>query len=107
VKNAPADGPGQGKGIAEKQASPNALAPLDQDLIDPRLAFLACASARLVLVEEGVMSIDEAFDRDFVELFREIGRLTCSCDRAIMERMDAVHLKIRREWLRDWRWSPS
>jgi len=35
--------------------------------IDPRLAFLARASARLVLVENGVMELDEAFDGLIVE----------------------------------------
>ena len=31
-------------------------------LVDPRLAFLARASARLILVEAGEMDLDEAFD---------------------------------------------
>jgi hypothetical protein len=30
--------------------------------VDPRLVFLARASARLVLVESGEMDLDEAFD---------------------------------------------
>jgi hypothetical protein len=35
--------------------------------IDPRLVFLARASARLVLVEVGEMDLDEAFDGLIVE----------------------------------------
>src|SRR5262249_39583457 len=35
-------------------------------LVDPRLAFLARASARLVLVEVGEMDLNEAFD-DLIE----------------------------------------
>jgi hypothetical protein len=48
--------------------------------IDERLAFLACAGARLALIEEGLLSIDEAFNPAFVERFRKIGRLTCHCE---------------------------
>jgi hypothetical protein len=77
--------------------------------IDPRLAFLACAAARFDLVERGAMTLDEAFSRDFVERFREIGRLTCHCERETMQNMDRVHLAIRERELRDWRrtWMPS
>jgi hypothetical protein len=31
-------------------------------LVDPRLAFLARASARLILVESGEMDLDEAYE---------------------------------------------
>jgi hypothetical protein len=40
--------------------------------VDPRLAFLACASARLTLVEEGVLTLDEALDDAFIERFRAV-----------------------------------
>jgi hypothetical protein len=59
--------------------------------IDERLAFLACAGARLLLIEEGLLSIDEAFDPAFVERFRKIGRLTCHCERETLRRFDAEH----------------
>jgi hypothetical protein len=62
--------------------------------IDERLAFLACAGARLVLIEEGLLSIDEAFDPAFVERFRKIGRLTCHCEKT-MHRVDAEHRTMR------------
>jgi hypothetical protein len=38
--------------------------------VDPRLAFLARASARLVLIEVGEMDLDEPFD----------GLVACVCD---------------------------
>jgi hypothetical protein len=41
--------------------------------VDPRLVFLARASARLVLVEAGEMDLDEAFD----ELIESV----CDCRR--------------------------
>jgi hypothetical protein len=43
------------------------------EIIDPRLVFLARASARLVLVEAGEMDLDEAFD----ELIESV----CDCRR--------------------------
>jgi len=73
-------------------------------LIDPRLAFLACASARLKLVEEGVMSLDEAMSPDFIELFRSVAQITCHYEREIMDRMGAVHRKMRERQFRAWRW---
>ena len=39
-------------------------------LVDPRLAFLARAHARFIMVEAGEMDLDEAFD-DLIE---------CICD---------------------------
>jgi hypothetical protein len=72
--------------------------------IDPRLAFLACASARLDLVVVGAMDLDDAFSRHFVERFREIGRLACHCERQTMQAMDAAHRRLCEERLRAWRW---
>jgi hypothetical protein len=63
--------------------------------IDERLAFFACVGARLMLIEEGLLSIDEAFDPAFVERFRRIGRLTCHCERETMRRFDAEHRTMR------------
>jgi hypothetical protein len=48
---------------------------------DPRLSFLYRAHARLILVEEGVMSIGEVFD-DLV------GCLQCACSRELLERWE-------------------
>ncbi len=75
-------------------------------MIDPRLAFLACAAARFDLVEAGVMDLDEAFSREFVERFREIGRLSCWCDRQIVLRIQAMeeaHRRLCEQRLRAWR----
>ena len=63
--------------------------------IDDRLAFLACAGARLALIEEGLLSIDEAFDPAFVERFRKIGRLTCHCERETTRQFDAEYRTMR------------
>jgi hypothetical protein len=59
--------------------------------VDPRLAFLARASARLVLVEHGEMDIGEAFDG-------LIESLTCSCALEMAERWerDSLPQKSRR-----------
>jgi hypothetical protein len=69
------------------------------------LAFLACAAARLMLVEEGCMTIDEAFDPPFVETFRFLGRLTCYCDLERMKAFDRIHRQMRERELQDWRFS--
>lgn len=73
--------------------------------IDPRLAFLACASARLDLVEAGAMELDEALSPDFIEQFRSIAEITCHCEREILQRMEAVHRKPPEQQLRGGRWS--
>jgi hypothetical protein len=60
-------------------------------MVDPRLAFLARASARLVLVECGEMDLETAF-ADLVPTFREI-TAPCTCDREMLarwERLDRV-----------------
>jgi hypothetical protein len=75
---------------------------MNPPLIDLRLAFLACASARLDLIERGLMDLDEAFSRDFVEGFREIGALTCTCEREILDRLEAHHRQMREQCLRKW-----
>jgi hypothetical protein len=71
--------------------------------IDPRLAFLACASARLMLVEEGAMTLDEALDAEFIERFREIGGLVCHCELETMQNFDRIHREMRERQLRAWR----
>jgi len=53
-------------------------------LVDPRLAFLARASARLVLVEVGEMDLNEAFD-DLIEF-------VCDCARwPLAEQWERTH----------------
>jgi hypothetical protein len=42
-------------------------------MIDRRLALLARASARLILVEQGVMSLDEAFEPLVPVFYEAIG----------------------------------
>jgi hypothetical protein len=59
--------------------------------VDPRLAFLACASARLILVEEGVMSLDEALDDAFIERFRSVAGIVCRCESEMLEHWEPLH----------------
>ena len=59
--------------------------------VDPRLVFLARASARLALVEAGEMDLDEAFD--------ELAEFICDCRRwPLAEQWERTHppLKHRR-----------
>jgi hypothetical protein len=52
--------------------------------VDPRLAFLARASARLALVETGEMDLDEAYE-DLIILF-------CNCARwPLAEEWELTH----------------
>jgi hypothetical protein len=48
-------------------ASNSHQVPFRQGRVDPRLAFLARAGARLILVEEGLMTLEEAVDAAFIE----------------------------------------
>jgi hypothetical protein len=57
--------------------------------IDPRLALLARAPARLVLVEEGLLSLDDAFDGIAVA-FREIVA-PCTCDAGMFAYWEAQY----------------
>jgi hypothetical protein len=69
----------------------NALIIIDR--VDPRLAFLARAAARFVLVQAGEMMLDQAFDG-------LVDSLQCPCEREIIERwerLDRIRLKRRRK----------
>jgi hypothetical protein len=55
--------------------------------IDPRLALLARAAARLILVQEGAMTIDEAFDGIAIA-FHEIVA-PCTCDAGLLAYWEA------------------
>jgi len=60
-------------------------------LVDPRLAFLARASARLILVESGEMDLDEAYE--------DLVASVCDCARwPLAEQWERTHppLKYRR-----------
>ena len=53
-------------------------------LVDPRLAFLARAHARFIMVEAGEMDLDEAFD-DLIES-------VCDCARwPLAEQWERTH----------------
>jgi hypothetical protein len=62
--------------------------------VDPRLAWLARAAARHLLVENGVMTLDDAFD-GLIEC------LSCTCTREMVERWEVIrslHSRGRRPW---------
>jgi len=44
-----------------------------------------------MLVEEGVMSLDEALDNAFIERFRAIAEITCRCEREMLEQWEPLH----------------
>ena len=57
--------------------------------LDPQLIFLERASARLVLVEAGKISLDDAFD-GLIPAFRDL-----AMQRDILERMERLYPHIR------------
>jgi hypothetical protein len=62
-------------------------------MIDPRLVFLERASARLALIEAGVMNLDDAV----AGLMPAILELTdCRCYREIIESFDRYRPKHKR-----------
>lgn len=63
----------------------------DSALVDFRLIFLARAHARFILVENGEMELDEAYDG----LIRSV----CHCRRwALAERWERTHPPRRNRW---------
>jgi len=57
-------------------------------LVDPRLAFLARASARLVLVEVGEMNLDEAYE--------DLVASVCDCQRwPLAEQWELTHPPLK------------
>jgi hypothetical protein len=60
------------------------------DIVDPRMAFLLSCAIRFELVERGEMDLDEAFDEGIIERFRAIAKITCRCEREIIDRFDAA-----------------
>jgi hypothetical protein len=57
-------------------------------MVDPRLSFLARASAKLILVEAGEMDLATAF-AELVPVFREI-TAPCACDREMLRRWEQL-----------------
>jgi hypothetical protein len=106
MKETPAVGPGQGEQQESKcNGSPHTALGSKRQQIDPRLAFLACAGARLDLVEAGAITLDEALDDEFIERFRSVAEITCRCEREILDAFDRVHRQLSEQRLLDWRWS--
>jgi hypothetical protein len=67
---------------------------IEDALIDPRLAFLARAHARFILVESGAMDLEEAVD-GLIEQFDEIvGPRACVWE--TIERWERTHPPVRR-----------
>jgi len=54
-------------------------------MIDSRLVFLERAAARLILIEAGAMSLDEAFDGLMPAIFKAAD---CRCYREILDGFD-------------------
>lgn len=73
----------------------------DCQTVDPRLAFLARAAAKLHLIEAGY--VDVAF-ADLVPAFRAICVPPCRCEREILNAFERRDLEVRQQWLRNWRW---
>jgi hypothetical protein len=57
--------------------------------VDPRLCFLERASARLILFEAGLISLDEAFSG-------LVDTLSCSCSLEMVERWERDYPPVRR-----------
>lgn len=70
---------------------------------DLRLVFLERAAAKLHLVEACAQDLDSAFS-DLAVAFRDIAVPPCKCEREILDSFERYDLKLRRQWLQDWRW---
>jgi hypothetical protein len=72
-----------------------------RQLVDPRLALLARAGAKLDLIEACLESLDRAF-ADIEHAVHSIS--PCACEREMVARLE----QLEREWrLADWRRWPS
>jgi len=70
-------------------------------MVDPRLALLLRASAKLDLIEACLESLEHAFD----DISRGFCLLDpCTCEREILDSFERIDRKIRERRLRDWRW---
>jgi hypothetical protein len=65
-------------------------------MVDPRLAFLARASARWLLVETGEMDLPTAFG-ELVPAFRELTG-PCTCDRELLSRWQQLDRRRLPRW---------
>jgi len=71
-------------------------APVIMTAVDPRLAFLHRAHARLMLVEAGHMDVETAIT-ELVDPFEQLaGPLLCDCSRDIVSRWERVYQPIPR-----------
>jgi hypothetical protein len=76
----------------------------DRQMIDPRLALLARASAKLILVEACVETLDHAFD----DISRGFCMLDpCKCEREILDSFERYDCIRREQAFKDWRFSPA
>ena len=75
--------------------------------IDPRLAWLGRASARLVLVEAGMIDLDDALDDHFVADLLDAIPTVCPCYSAQCRHFDRIRLELRQEQFRRWRANPA
>jgi hypothetical protein len=72
--------------------------------VDSRLAFLARATAKFYLVQNGFEDLDQAF-ADLHHAFHVIA--PCPCDRATLDAWEGLDREIRQRQLREWRWRPA
>lgn len=64
---------------------------MNDDAVDPRLAFLACAHARFILVESGTMSLEEAIE--------DLVWPACPCQRwPLAAQWERTHPPRRNRW---------
>jgi hypothetical protein len=95
MKNPGRGGPGQGDDQQIKRRSPCTGSP-DSRQIDLRASLLLRASARFHLVREGAMSLDEAFDDQFIcDILEATG--ACSCFHHINQNFDRAARQFREE----------
>jgi len=64
--------------------------------IDPRLAFLARASAWLALIEAGIADLDAAIE-SLAPMFRDFAISPCQCEREILDRWESNYQEWRRQ----------
>jgi hypothetical protein len=76
----------------------------ERQQVDPGLAFLARAAAKLELVEAGLEDVDAAIV-DLVHALRMMA--PCPCERETLAFFERRDREIRQHRLRQWRWRRS
>jgi hypothetical protein len=79
----------------------NALSPADRQPVDPCLVFLLRAAVKFDLTEAGLQDPDAAID-DLEHALRVLR--PCPCAREILNNMERLDRKLRKQMLMDWRW---